>query len=580
MFYYYDLKDSHNKRARLLNIASRMKLERQSLDSMYLDISSQIEPTRSRFFVGELNDGWRYNSEIIDSTPRQALNILKAGMLSGICSPSRHWFKLDVASNIRNQFPSIKEWLDETTTAMRTRIAKTNFYEQAQVIFGDTGAFATGCMFVDKDQDRLIKTSTQPVGSYYLGVNEDYKIDMYFREYVMTVRQVVNKFCKDPFDGKYDFANVSETIKTHFNNGEFENEVLIGHLILPNHDFDPLSDWSKKKKYISHYFELGFRGNDRQGYEVSQQAVLSERGYDKFPVLSPRWARTGEDIYGTDCPGMTTLGDCFQLQIGERKSLKAIDKLIDPAMVAHPSLRNQKTSLLPGSVTYIDESKLGSAAYREAHQVRFDVNAMEMKQQQVRQRIQRGFYADLFLMLANSDRRQITATEIAERHEEKLIALGPVLENLNNDFLDPFIDILYDYMDEAGEIPPIPEELDGVDIKVEYTSILAQAQKAVGLGSIERAYGFGAQLAQMDPRALKKFDVLTTLDEYVDQVGAPSKILRSNDEVEEMETQEARAMQTQMQMQQAQQQAQVQKTLSETDMEKDSALRELVSGGS
>jgi len=53
----------------------------------------------------------------------------------------------------------------------------------------------------------------------------------------------------------------------------------------------------------------------------------------------------------------------------------------------------------------------------------------------VENRIERSFYVDLFLMLANSDRRQITAREIEERHEEKMLMLGPVLQRLNDELL-------------------------------------------------------------------------------------------------------------------------------------------------
>ena len=37
------------------------------------------------------------------------------------------------------------------------------------------------------------------------------------------------------------------------------------------------------------------------------------------------------------------------------------------------------------------------------------------------QRINGSFYADLFLMLANATDTRMTATEVAERHEEKLL---------------------------------------------------------------------------------------------------------------------------------------------------------------
>ena len=48
--------------------------------------------------------------------------------------------------------------------------------------------------------------------------------------------------------------------------------------------------------------------------------------------------------------------------------------------------------------------------------------------------------------MAFSDRRQITAREIEERHEEKLLMLGPVLERLNDELLRPLIDRTFNIM--------------------------------------------------------------------------------------------------------------------------------------
>ena len=84
--------------------------------------------------------------------------------------------------------------------------------------------------------------------------------------------------------------------------------------------------------------------------------------------------------------------------------------------------------------------------------------------QDVRQRINGSFYADLFLMLANATDTRMTATEVAERHEEKLLMLGPVLERLHNELLDPLIDITFNRMIENNLIPPAPPELQGMEL--------------------------------------------------------------------------------------------------------------------
>ncbi len=292
--------------------------------------------------------------------------------------------------------------------------------------------------------------------------------------------------------------------------------------------------------------------------------------------MAGRWEITGEDVYGTSCPGMDSLGDSKQLQTGEKRAAQAIEKQINPPMNADVSMKNTKASILPGDINYV-VSREGRSGFAPAHEVRTSIKELEEKQQQVRQRISRAFYEDLFLMMAQSDRREITAREIDERHEEKLLALGPVLEQLNQDILDPLIDITFDFMVRQGLIPPAPEELQGIALKVEYISVMAQAQKLYGIAGIERFAGFVGRMAEVsqDPATLDKVDRDQLIDVYGDLTGVSPSIIRSDEKVAALR--EGRAQQ-----QQAAQQAETAKTataaaknLSETSMEGDSALTRL-----
>jgi hypothetical protein len=265
----------------------------------------------------------------------------------------------------------------------------------------------------------------------------------------------------------------------------------------------------------------------------------------------------------------------MQLQRGESKSLLAIDKTIDPPMVGSSNLKAQKTSTLPGDITYIEDSSLSQ--YKPSYQINFNIRDMEEKQAQVRQRIKKAFYEDLFLMLQSSDRRQITAREVEERHEEKLLALGPVLENLNNVF-DQLIDIYFEFMLNQEKLPPIPDELQGMDLKIEYVSIMAQAQKTIGIAQIERVTNYVMNAATAFPNILKKFNEMEAIDEYASTVGLSPQIIRSDEDVQDMIAAEAQMAQKQQMQAEQMQQAQMAKTLAETPLDQEgSALNDILS---
>jgi hypothetical protein len=558
-----------SKRQHFDIIKNQLESERASFLSHWRDISDHILPRRSRFSLAEANRGEKKNQKIIDSTATLAARTLRSGMMSGITSPARPWFRLTTPDSELSEFGPVKRWLDIVQNRMTTSYLKSNLYNTLPIMYGDLGVFGTAPVSIEEDlTGDVLLTKSFPVGSYSIAKDDKGKVNTFFREFRMTVAQVVDTFAKyDAKTGKPIWDNISIHVKNLYDTANYEAWIDVSHIIMPNRDHDMSRAQPKFKKFLSYYYESG-TSYDLKGYE---DTYLRESGYDYFPILCPRWETTGEDVYGTTCPGMEALGDIKQLQHGERRIMEAVDKMIRPPMTGPSSLKQTVVSTLPGEITYADSTQTGQGL-RPVFQVQFQIQEMEMKQAQVRSRIQRAFYEDLFLMLANTDRRQITAREIDERHEEKLLALGPVLEQLNQDFLDPLTDIAFDIHVRQGLIPPAPPELHGVNLKVEYISIMAQAQKMLGVSGVERFTGFVGQMASVDPNVLKKIKPEQIVDVYADMMSVPSSIIRTDEEVEAIKQAEAAQQQQMQQMAMMQQQAQVAKDLSQTSLEKDKAL--------
>jgi hypothetical protein len=428
-------------------------------------------------------------------------------------------------------------------------------------------------MMIEEDFKDTLRCYPFAIGSYMIANNHRLQVDCFDRVFRLTVRQLVEKFGRyDDRTGKPLWEVFSPRVREMYRKCEYETWIDVCHQIKPNEDFNPKKLDSKYKRYSSIYYEAGI-GDNRYGPEV-QGLLLSEKGYDRFPVLCGRWEITGQDAYGTDCPGFTAIGDIKQLQQGEKHSAMAVEKEVRPAMIAPSSMKNSKSSILPGDISFSDEPD----KFRRAHESRLDISALEQKQQQVRSRIQRAFYEDLFLMLANTDRRQITAREIDERHEEKLLALGPVYEQLNQDILDPLIDLTYEYMDRQGLIPPPPPELEGMELKIEYISVMAQAQRMIGIGALERVTSYAIGLASVFPGTLDKFNAEQALDEYGDMASIAPGVIRSDEDVDAMREQQARQQQAQAQLEAIGQVAKSAKDLSAAKMEDDNALTRLMGG--
>ena len=209
------------------------------------------------------------------------------------------------------------------------------------------------------------------------------------------------------------------------------------------------------------------------------------------------------------------------------------------------------------------------------YEVNISVAELAQDIMETQELIKQAFFSDLFLMLANSDRRNITAREVAERHEEKLLMLGPVLVRIHDELLSPLIERTFGIMLRGGLFPPIPDELKGMELKIEFVSLLAQAQKSLGVQAIDEMAGFVANISALDPNARHKLDINEVIDARAEALGVPPNILRTNAEVEAIVQAESQAQQQAQMMQQMQGMAGMAKDLGQAS---DTRLPEMLQG--
>lgn len=531
----------NDRRVRIEMLCAQLRQVRTSFEPHWKECAQFTRPRTGRWWVQDTNRGDSRNGNIIDSTATFAIGTLSSGLMAGVTSPARPWFRLTTPDPEMAEQADTKEWLHTVTSRMQTVFLRSNLYQILPTAYTSLGIFGLAGAFLEEDDETVIRLTHLPVGSFWIGNDKKGRVRVYARHFTMTVRQVVEKWCQDPENPSIlKLEKLSQSTRNLWDSNSLETPVEIQHVVYPNPLFDGVKKTAKHKPFAEVYFEPGATPDGTRSF-------LAESGYDEFPGLFPRWDVEGEDAYATSCPAMVALGDIKQLQTGERRGLQAIEKKVNPPIQAPTSLKTARPSILPGEITYHDERDAKSGM-RAIHEVNLGIEELEMKQDQIRFRIRRAFFEDLFLMLANTNRRQITAREIDERHEEKLLALGPMLERLNQDLLDPLIDRTFNIMLRRGLIPPPPESLQGVDLKVEYISMMQAAQKMVGIGGLERITGYVITLAQAKPDVIDKFDFDQAIDEYAEMSGVSPRVIVPDDEVAEI-----RAGRAEMQMAQANQ---------------------------
>lgn len=526
-----------------------------------------------------MNRGDRRNNNIINNTAITCHRTLRAGLMAGMTSPARPWFRLipgnlDLMNNM-----AVKEYLSDVTDIMLDIFLKSNLYNVLPLIYGDIGQFATSSMLVEEDFDDVARFYSFPIGSYMIAVNHKGQVDTFCRDFRLTVKQVVDKFGRTKKEDPefIDWNNISITVKNYWDNNMRETWVDIVHMILPNDLYGENRADAQYKKFESTYFERGVAGTQVYDYMGPEDdRFLRVSGYDYFPVLCPRWEVSAEDAYGTSCPGMDALGDIKGLQMLEKRKLQAVDKIVNPPMQAPTSMRNSKTSILPGDVSFVDVRE-GQLGFRPVYETKLSISEVVESIQEHQKRIESAYFTDLFLMFANDNNPQPdTATEVNEKKQEKLLALGPVLEQLNQDLLDPLVEIVYMMGNRQNKFPPPPPQLHGVDLNIEYLSIMAQAQKTAGIAGIDRFMQSVSAQAELYPDIKDKVDIDAFVDTYGDMTSVPPQLIRSDEKVKQIRDAKAKAQQQQMQNENLQQKASAAKDLSGASLDGNNALSMLM----
>jgi hypothetical protein len=542
------------------------------------ELADFLLPRRYKWLItpNQMTRGSPINQHILDSTGTLAARNLASGMMSGISSPTRPWFRLKIGRIDSTQTSPISLWLAECERLMMMVFQESNFYNSIAVVYYDLVIFGTAVMLIYEDFDNVIHCYNPCFGEYYVDNNGKFQPVIFFREFTLTVDQVVNQF---------GYENCSVQVKSLYDEGKagLTREIIVAHAIEPNDDHRKF-DIPENFKFREVYWEWGGSASPQGGISYAP-GFLRKRGFYEAPHIAVRWDLVSNDAYGRS-PGMDALPDVKQLQQEVRRKAQAIDKSVNPPMVADIQLKNQPASLLPGGTTYIAGMMAStSPGFAPAYgNWRPDIGAISEDLNEIRARIKTTFFNDLFQVISQfQTRSNVSATEIDARRSEAMIMIGPVLERIQYELLDPIIDRTFAVMSRARVLPPPPPEIAGQNIDIEYVSMLLTAQLSAATSGIERTLQVAGGLVGVDPSIMDNIDIDFTIAKYSTLMNNDPRMIRSPEQLQQLR--KAR----QEQAQQAQQAAQAEqasklaagaKNLSETDVGGGAnALQAMMGGG-
>jgi hypothetical protein len=534
--------DTRSLREKLLHRLGQLRTERTPWLGEWQELQQLLVPERGRFMrssrPGPGGRARARGSRILNEVPGQHLDTLASGMAAGLTTPAQPWFRLTLEDTDVAEAPGVRVWLERAERLMARVFSKSNFYQSVTELYKELGAFGTATLWQDEDFDTVSRFHPFTAGEYMVATGHTGRVDTVYREMDMTTEQLVERFGYD---------SCSRSVRDAHDRGEYDQWHGVVHAVEPYsprfRDEPRAARW--KDGWVSVYLELSAEDDE----------LLSVKGYEDNPCHCVRWSAVAPEAYGWG-PGHKALPSIKSLQLLERRLAQAIDHKVNPALQGPPHLG--QLDRLPGSYNPVAAGQAATVA--PLYDLRaFSIQEAAIQQQQLEARIARTFYADLFLAMTALDRRDITAREIQERHEEKLLMLGPVLTRLNDELLNPLIDRTFGMITreslpawqrgEPGMLPPPPPELSGADLKVEYLSSLQQAARAVGVLAVEKLAAFVGGVVAFDPSAAAKFDGHQAIDDVAERLGVSPRIVRSDEDVAEIQAQQQQAAEQAQQMQ-------------------------------
>ena len=530
-----------------------LQTERYSWWIHWGQLATYLLPRRYRWLVtpNQMNRGSAINGAIIDSTGTIAMRVLASGMMSGITSPTRQWFKLRLQGFNPDEINPVTVWLTECERRMMHVFQESNFYNAIAVVYMDLGVFGTAPMLIYEDFENIICCYNPCAGEYYVWNDPQLRAGGVAREITMTISQLVKEF---------GVENCSVAVQEAWKQkgAALVREIVVRHIIKTN-DSDVVGS---EFKYFECYWERGGTAAP-QATTSTDGKFLRKRGFHEAPFICPRWETSGNDAYGRSV-GMDMLGDVKQLQQETKRKAQAVDKLANPPMVADVELKNQPASTLPGGVTYT--TKKDGVGFKPAYEnFRPPIAEMMNDITQIQKRVKDIAFNDLFLMISSLDTVR-TATEIDARKEEKLVMLGPVLERFQTEGLDPVVDRVFAIMQRKGLFPPAPAQIANQPIAVEYVSMLAEAQRAAQTTGMERFLAQIGNVGAIHPEALNIPNWDRLLTRYGMILGNDPGDINTPEEIAAIRTKQQQAAQVQQAADTSQGFAKAGKTLSETNV--------------
>jgi hypothetical protein len=494
------------------------KTARALFDTYFESTARYVWPNQKNFTSRE-TPGSEKNLDLYDDTAPVNSKKYAAVLETLLTRRGTRWHRITASEAPLRKIARVRDYYDEVLDVLfREREAKqAGCYENLSQCYRSEGVLGNDCLFVDDRIDPItrrrdgIRYRMEPLQNVWVTRNWQGLVERVFRRYELPADQLPRLFDPSRIPEKW--------LSKAKDKPQDVAELLM--VVEPNPDYDPGNLYAKP------YSVRDLLPNEK--------AVLrdEENGYDEMPFIFTSAERAPGEDYGRGI-AMDLLPTIKTMNRMIRDMLRAGEKQADPPLLVADdgvlgvtrAVRLRAGTLTRGGISR-DGKRMVDPLYTGAN-----IGITEALLDHFRAKLDRAFFVDLFTLL--TERPQMTAAEILERANEKGVFIGPVVGSHQEQKLAPMTERELGILARQGRLPPMPRELveAGGSYVNEYETPAQQMQRAGDVNAISQTIADLRALADLDPDALEVIDLRAAGRHIAELRGTPSKLVRSEAEVE------------------------------------------------
>lgn len=512
-----------------------LKNERATWDTLWQDIADYVVPRKSDITEEKTADVEGFTDQLYDTTATEANMTLAAGQFDYLISG--RWFEYAPPEELKDFMGQDgKDWYRKCSEIALRELNRSNFALEMHEMFLDRGGFGTAAISLEEGRRHFLKFENQEIGSYSIDEDDEKYVDTVYREFQMTARQAALKFGEE---------NLGKTIRKCLQDGhtgkDADKKFTFIHAVYPR----PAEDQKEGGKSGS------MKPIASVYVDCENKVIVRESGFDEMPFAVTRYLRWGREKYGY-CPSVVALPNVRGVNFNE-KFMDALGELAAFPRILIPEGMEGDVDLRSSGITLFDPNNPSAMPKEWQTQGRYDIGVDRSNQK--RDFINRAYHTDLFKALAEKD-KTMTATEVLELVEEKLVNFSPTFSRQVVELFDPILSRVFKMLYRAGKFPDPPSsvlvQVEGeTDPKarsirlpeVTYVSKLAMAMKALENKAFFQFVEAISMLVGLKPEMVDLIHGDRSARKIAENLGVSVEFLSTEEEM--ADTRQARAAQQQ-----------------------------------